>query len=253
MLTSHGVYQGPSSVPVAVRSLDEVHREARKVLVELQSALQQAEQQQHHAQLATKGALKDLGVATLTAEALEAPRLKLQQLELVTAELSQLAERAPAAQRALWQRRALQLETQHRELSGLWRQVYAAERQRQWHLRERESLLEGAEQHRSKSKADATIVDLEQLATQSLEHASHSADGILGSGRDVLNALRQQHQTLKAVRRKTLDMAHRLGLSQSLIRRVQQRARNDMRIVCGGLAAILALVCLLFYVKHYLM
>jgi hypothetical protein len=115
----------------------------------------------------------------------------------------------------------------------------------------RESLLEGADPSGAKKNADTTVLDLEVLQEQALSRSSQQADGIVSSGHDILEALRQQHHTLRTVRRKTLNMAQRLGISQRLLRRIQRRARNDMRLVCGGFTSIALLLGTLWYMKHH--
>lgn len=236
-------------IPKAAQSLDQVHLETRKQLFGVQQRLQELEQLQQTQAAGPASASDASSSSSAVLEALQTVRIELQQLERLTSELTQLASRAPPTQRALWERRAVQLQSQLHELGTFWRQLHTTERQRHWHIRARESLLEGADLSRSKANADATVLDLERLEEQSLSRSSQQADGIVSSGHDILEALRQQHHTLKAVRRKTLDMAHRLGISQRLLRRIQRRARNDMRLVCGGFTTIALLVCTLWYFK----
>jgi Golgi SNAP receptor complex protein 2 len=56
-------------------------------------------------------------------------------------------------------------------------------------------------------------------------------------GRASLQSLAEQREKLKGAQQKALDMLNLLGVSQSVVRRMQSRNATDRYIVYGGMAA----------------
>jgi Golgi SNAP receptor complex protein 2 len=82
---------------------------------------------------------------------------------------------------------------------------------------------------------------------QSLQHSHRILDELLEMGGAIKSTLLQQRVTLKAIRRKVLDIALTLGVSHSVIRLVERRNFIDKIIVYTGMILTLLFIAFLVY------
>ncbi|CAF1044472.1 unnamed protein product, partial [Didymodactylos carnosus] len=68
-----------------------------------------------------------------------------------------------------------------------------------------------------------------------LDSTHMHVDNILSQAQSVLGNLRTQDLTLKGVRTKLISMGNTLGLSSTLIRSIERRAKSDWFILFGGM------------------
>lgn len=83
-----------------------------------------------------------------------------------------------------------------------------------------------------------------------LDRSEGATDALLATGRGALEALVAQRQRLKGTRRRVLDAAHALGVSQKLIARIERRDRMDALLVYAGIGVTILLVILLWSWKR---
>lgn len=76
----------------------------------------------------------------------------------------------------------------------------------------------------------------------SIQRSSNMVDGIIDGARAQFGMLREQRETIKNAQRAAFDILNRLGVSQSLMRAVEQRDKQDLVIVVFGMVAVLGLL-----------
>lgn len=69
-------------------------------------------------------------------------------------------------------------------------------------------------------------------------------DDLIGSGTSILENLRSQRSNLKNIQRRFMDIANTLGLSNTTMRMIERRAREDKFIFYGGIFITLLVICL---------
>lgn len=80
-----------------------------------------------------------------------------------------------------------------------------------------------------------------------IQRSSSMINTYLQTGSETLQELLSQKERLKGVQRKVLDMFNYLGLSNSIMRSVEQRGRIDAIIVYSGMALITVLIIVLWW------
>ena len=81
----------------------------------------------------------------------------------------------------------------------------------------------------------------------SILRSSSMVSGYLQAGSETLQELLSQRERLKGVQRKVLDMLNYLGLSNSIMRTVEQRGRIDAIIVYTGMGLVTLLIIVLWW------
>ncbi|KAJ8608167.1 hypothetical protein CTAYLR_010307 [Chrysophaeum taylorii] len=131
--------------------------------------------------------------------------------------------------RALWRLKIDELRHEANFLASDFRKMQRA-RDTAW---QRERLF-----HR-RSVASSSAVDDLNAEADSLAASSTQVDELMENGRANLSSLAMQRERLKATHRNALSMINTLGLSNSLMRMVHSRQKNDRYIVFGGMALCL--------------
>lgn len=73
-------------------------------------------------------------------------------------------------------------------------------------------------------------------------------DDMLLSGSNILENMREQRNTLKGARRRMIDIANTLGLSNTTMRLIERRAAEDKYILFGGMfITLIVIVILIIY------
>lgn len=93
------------------------------------------------------------------------------------------------------------------------------------------------------------------LAVEIAEHESLSRSGnmvneYLSIGQQTLHDLMEQKDRLKSVQRKVFDILNYLGISNSIMRAVEQRDSVDRWIVVGGIAIVSLLIFCIWYYRR---
>ncbi|CAJ0959220.1 unnamed protein product, partial [Mesorhabditis belari] len=83
---------------------------------------------------------------------------------------------------------------------------------------------------RSGDSTAVTMNDHELLVNDRLQHSHRGVDDLLNQGVEVLSSLRNQHLNLRGVRRKMFDIGAQLGLSDTTMRMIEKRTKEDWHI-----------------------
>lgn len=79
------------------------------------------------------------------------------------------------------------------------------------------------------------MIDHNVQHNSSLSNALHGMDDLLQSGSSILDSLRSQRITLKGAHKKLIDIGNTLGLSNTTMRLIEERARQDGFVLVGGM------------------
>ncbi|CAG0883539.1 unnamed protein product [Darwinula stevensoni] len=141
----------------------------------------------------------------------------------------------------------LKYDCQHLQaaLRNLQHKRYARERE----LMEREELL--TRRFTPNDQSDTSVlIDYALQQHTSLQNTNRGLDELIGSGTSILSNLRDQRTSLKGVQKKVLDVANMLGMSNTVLRLIEQRTYRDKFILWGGML----FVCLfMFLVVYYIL
>jgi golgi SNAP receptor complex member 2 len=69
-------------------------------------------------------------------------------------------------------------------------------------------------------------------------------DDLLSAGSNILESMRDQRGVLKGARKKLLDIAGTLGLSNTTMRMIEKRAAQDKVLLIAGMVITLLIVVL---------
>lgn len=90
------------------------------------------------------------------------------------------------------------------------------------------------------------------MIDHALQHSNHlndahkGMDDLLVTGGSVLSNLREQRITLKGAKKKMLDIANVLGLSNTVLRLIERRTAQDKVILYGGMIVTLIIMFLIW-------
>lgn len=180
--------------------------------------------------LEASGALASAATASLRA----AFSSNVEELAGLSTSLAALLRSTPAARREHSRRQLRRLDGDVADLRESYRRVAA-----------RAAAAAGEEDMRAVTMEMG--MDHERGA---LDRSEGATDALLATGRGALEALIAQRQRLKGTRRRVLDAAHALGVSQKLIARIERRDRMDALLVYAGIGVTVLLVILLWWWKR---
>ena len=104
------------------------------------------------------------------------------------------------------------------------------------HQRERDSLF-----RRRAGAAPSSAHDDLLEAEDSYARSGNQVDELMETGRASLDSLRAQRERLKNTHRNALDMINKLGLSDTVMKLINSRNRQDRKIVIGGFVCLFVL------------
>ena len=159
-------------------------------------------------------------------------------------QLESLVSREPMARRRQSKYRLDQLVMDAQQLEGSLSKLVAKAAYRFRAEAEREELL-----NRRFAAPTTTSLEMEDYGLQENERlqASHAQmDNIIDQSRAVLSSLRDQAGSLKGVRRKILEVANTLGMSNTVLRLIERRTTQDKILLFGGMAVTLILMYVIY-------
>ncbi|XP_003706848.1 Golgi SNAP receptor complex member 2 [Megachile rotundata] len=110
---------------------------------------------------------------------------------------------------------------------------------------EREALL--SRKFTTNAQVDI-MIDHNVQHNSSLQNAIHGVDDLLQSGSNILDNLRSQRITLKGAHRRLIDIGNTLGLSNTTMRLIEHRTKQDGFILVGGmLFTIIVIILVIIY------
>eukprot|EP01137_Pigoraptor_chileana_P012475 Opistho-2@64900 len=178
-------------------------------------------------------------------EALETGRVSGYEVEAgITNSLEKLANdirvsegyvfREPASRRHVAKTRISQLQQDLQGLQTAFSHYNNRKNAKESEAKEREELLH--RRFKPNEDDDTTImIDAAIKENSQLRRADAGMDAILGSGSSILESLHRQRSTLKGARRRLLDIANTLGLSNTVMRFIERRGAQDKWILIGGM------------------
>ncbi|KYM80141.1 PREDICTED: Golgi SNAP receptor complex member 2 [Atta cephalotes] len=146
--------------------------------------------------------------------------------------LDVLCLKGPMSQRQNNRMRVDQLKYDSRHLSAALSSWYNRMMRQQREEAEREALL--ARKFTTNDHVDI-FIDHTVQHNNSLHNAVHGIDDLLHQGSNVLDNLRSQRITLKGAHKRLIDIGNTLGLSNTTMRLIEQRAKQDGFILVAGM------------------
>uniref|UniRef100_A0A1B6IA95 Golgi SNAP receptor complex member 2 n=1 Tax=Homalodisca liturata TaxID=320908 RepID=A0A1B6IA95_9HEMI len=153
-----------------------------------------------------------------------------------------MVHKEPISRRQNAKIRVDQLKYDNKHLQAALRSHQHEMYRRQQEEQEREELLSRRFTHTDHDTS--IIIDYSVQHNTSLQNANRGVDDMLRSGSGILDSLRDQRNTIKGAQRKILDIASTLGLSNTTMRLIERRAREDKYILFGGMVVTLLVVIL---------
>lgn len=156
----------------------------------------------------------------------------------------------PVTRRQVARTRVEQLRYDNQHLQAALRMLQHRRQQRIHENQEREKLL--ATQFRPSSQDAETCIEMDYGLNQNnaLQRANKGLDEMLITGNNALGNLRDQRSTLKGTQRRLMDVANTLGLSNTTMRLIENRVRQDKFILFSGMFCIMTFIVLvIWYIK----
>ncbi|KAK6644549.1 hypothetical protein RUM43_000816 [Polyplax serrata] len=159
-----------------------------------------------------------------------------------------MAYKDPVARMQTSKSRIDQLKHDNKRLQSALSMLQHKRRKRELEAQETEELL-----HRKFKplREDTTIfIDHSLQHQNSLQRANRNLDDLISVGSGVLENLKEQRMTLKGAHKKMMDLANTLGLSNTTMRLIENRVKEDKWILLGGMFLTMLIIFLfILYVK----
>lgn len=164
--------------------------------------------------------------------------------------LEMLASKEPVARRQAARSRVDQLKGDIQHLGAALQSLASRAAARRKEAEDRELLLRTEFTTNAASRESDTSIMIDQALQHqaSLGRTNRYMDDVLGQGAEILRGLQDQRDVLKGARRKMLDVANTLGMSDTVIRLIERRAVGDKYILIGGMVGTLLFI---FLVIHF--
>lgn len=154
----------------------------------------------------------------------------------------------PVTRRQVARTRVEQLRYDNQHLQAALRMLQHRRQQRAQEYEEREQLL--ARQFGPGDAETCIQIDYGLNQNNSLQRANKGLDEMLLTGNSALENLRGQRSTLKGAQRRLMDVANTLGLSNTTMRLIENRVRQDKFILFTGMFCIMTFIVLvIWYIK----
>lgn len=166
--------------------------------------------------------------------------------------LEMLASKEPVARRQAARSRVDQLKGDVQHLGAALQSLASRAAARQREAEDRESLLRTEFTTNQASRDSETTILIDQALQHqgSLSRTNRYMDDVLGQGAEILKGLQDQRDVLKGAKRKILDVANTLGMSDTVIRLIERRSVGDKYILVGGmLSTCLFMFLVIWYFK----
>lgn len=144
-----------------------------------------------------------------------------------------MVSKEPPARRRNAKYRVDQLKYDYQHLRAALHQLLAKRDQKLRSENEREELL--ARRFTSNNTTQINMQDANIEHNDRLQNANRYVDDMLSQGGTILENLHGQHMSLKGVRKKILDVANTLGISNTVLGLIERRTIQDKFILFGGM------------------
>jgi len=157
--------------------------------------------------------------------------------------LDVLTEKEPVHKRNSAKQRVNQLKYDCQHLQSALRALQHRRMARESERLDREQLL--SQRFTANDQSDTSIaIDAALQMNDQLQGTHRGMDDLLGIGNSVLSNLRDQRGVLKGARRRILDLANTLGMSNTVMRLIERRTYQDRFILFGGMLVTLVIMYL---------
>jgi len=166
-------------------------------------------------------------------------RGRLETLWANSERLEMLASKEPVARRQAARSRVDQLKGDIQHLGAALQSLATRREARRREAEERELLLttEFTTNAASRESETSIMIDRALEHQAALGRTNRYMDDVLGQGAEILQSLQDQRDVLKGAKRKLLDVANSLGMSDTVIRLIERRSVGDKYILIGGMVA----------------
>ena len=170
----------------------------------------------------------------------------LKEMDFRILELEKLADKESKTRREDYRRRIQQLKNTHQHIKSSI-DLIVRRRYPNGYLEQRQQLFAGADIEGQSVGYSQAAMDI----TNSLDRSSGMVNSYIEIGQHTLTELISQKERMKNVHRKVLDMMNYLGLSNSIMKAVENRDTFDRLIVYGGMIFIVLLLLFIWlFVKR---
>ena len=191
----------------------------------------------------TQGGFAALETVT-AAEAAERERELNSDIENIVSNcrrLDILSDKEPVQRRHSARQRVNQLKYECQHLQSALEALRQRRLARDQERRDREELL--SRRFTTNDQRDTSIaIDAALQVNDRLQSSHRGMDNLLDMGNSVLTNLREQRGVLKGARRRLLDLANTLGMSNTVMRLTERRAAQDKVILFGGMLGTLVVM-----------
>ncbi|KAH0556605.1 Golgi SNAP receptor complex member 2 [Cotesia glomerata] len=146
--------------------------------------------------------------------------------------LDVLCMKGPITQRQNAKMRVDQLKYDSRHLSAALNSWRSQQYRRKQEEEEREALL--SRQFTTNDHIDI-MIDHNLQHNDQVRNANEGIDNLIQHGSGILENLRSQRMTIKGAHRRLIDIGNTLGLSNTTMRLIENRARQDGFILVAGI------------------
>jgi len=166
-------------------------------------------------------------------------RGRLETLWANSERLEMLASKEPAARRHAARSKVDQLKGDIQHLGAALQSLATRREARRREAEERELLMKTEFTTNAASRESETSIMIDRALEHqaALGRTNRYMDDVLGQGAEILQSLQDQRDVLKGAKRKLLDVANSLGMSDTVIRLIERRSVGDKYILIGGMVA----------------
>eukprot|EP00037_Helgoeca_nana_P033531 m.418347 g.418347 ORF g.418347 m.418347 type:complete len:228 (+) comp30882_c0_seq1:51-734(+) len=180
-----------------------------------------------------------------TSEADSALDAKLAVLDAWVAKAEELHMKEPPSARIQLKQRIQQLRGDSADLVGRLETSRKQLTRRAAEDKRRQELLSTTfEAHQGDAYINMLGGDIEHNSR--LQGANQAMDDLLAHGEAIKSTLYNQREMIKGTKRRLLDVAHTLGLSNTVMRLIEQRTLQDKAILYGGMLLTLVIMWILY-------
>lgn len=165
--------------------------------------------------------------------------------------LDMLAGKEPLARRQNARMRVDQLKYDLQHLnSALQSQVNRAASMNRAAIDREELLNTQFTTNASNNQSETAILINNAMGHQeSLTRVNSHLDSILSQGAEIIGGLQHQGSALKGIKKKVLDVANTLGMSNTVIRMIERRGQQDKMFMFGGM--LLTCIFMILVIRYF--
>lgn len=155
-----------------------------------------------------------------------------------------LVQKEPISKRSGWKLKVDQLKYDSSHFQSALQKHKTERARKRMEDNEREELLSRRFTQNRMQDDTSIYIDYSVQHQQSLQSSNRGVDDLMNTGYSILDNLREQKSKLKGAHRRLMDLGNTLGLSNTTIRLIERRVREDKYILFGGMIITLIVITL---------